>query len=461
MIENKWSSQCMSRHLFIISVIGILAMLLIVGIYYTSPILIFGVIIFLFVTLCLLKRPVIGIYFALVYISLFHFVTTNILFPEYPIVSGFKDFIILMVFGLWFVRRIVDQKLTYRKGDMMLPLYLFIFYSVISLIHTPDFVSGLDEIRTMFIFMLLSIVIGDTVRTTEELKFLMKVFLFTGILVSLIGILQKYFFPQMALAGIYESGHSIAYAQVTSTFGHVSNLSPYLVILLIFISTRILFSRHQSNFIHYSTLFLVLIALIFTYSRKAWLIASVLLPLIFIKKDKRYILLFVIVGTILPFIIDQVIYERILSIFSLDHPSNAARLEELDAFAMMIEHNWLIGLGAGAIVPFGQGESYSEFYTHNNLLKIMANYGIIGLFLYLCFIVTIIYKGYQLYVQLTDFYLKSVILGVTLSMLALFSLSPFALVFEIFPVNFYFWFIFGCMLSIKNIAMKDRQVSLE
>jgi len=199
----------------------------------------------------------------------------------------------------------------------------------------------------------------------------------------------------------------------------------------------------------------------------SWSITFIILAALFLcmilflfKVRKKYFILigFVILILILVVFNSSIPVQRLLSIFSFSQPSNVARINEIVTVNNLLQGNFwslLFGEGLGAIRPFyGLLSEYNwmNFYTHNYYLKLIVNQGVIGLLFFLSFNLNLVNKA----ISLVD--PKGTSLGLTLACISLLITGLFGLVFENFPLDFYYWLFTG---TLRAIIIIDKQENAE
>ncbi len=173
------------------------------------------------------------------------------------------------------------------------------------------------------------------------------------------------------------------------TFPHANVFGGYMFVCLALLVQKLSRDNVLKNF-HFLIIFLV--GILISFSRSAWLAAGIFTALIFLQQvlkiNFKQILLALVIGIFIlaVFSLDQVILARILN-FSLQ--SWNERLIYSDVARMIIEQNFIFGVGAGNFVATMWSYyplSLSPWLyqpVHSFFLMIGAETGVLGLFWWL------------------------------------------------------------------------------
>jgi O-antigen ligase len=415
----------------------------------------------LFSLLAFLGRKNLLFYIILVLMPLW-VIISNSMGHQYEQVASLGKAVLIILLTVSLVVESLLAKRTmfkYIKNDGV--MILWIIYCIFLLAYKPTYVGLIDFISTFEFAPLYILVFLMTKVNKEKIEKTIMVIIWTGVIISIIGIIQHYFFKSTTLLGIYESGYDINYRQITSLFGHSSNLAPFLVMICLLCISRIMKGRSiKSTLLELLGFTVGIIALYYTFSRRSWVALIICMILFLFKVRKKYFILigFVILILILVVFNSSIPVQRLLSIFSFSQPSNVARINEIVTVNNLLQGNFwslLFGEGLGAIRPFyGLLSEYNwmNFYTHNYYLKLIVNQGVIGLLFFLSFNLNLVNKA----ISLVD--PKGTSLGLTLACISLLITGLFGLVFENFPLDFYYWLFTG---TLRAIIIIDKQENAE
>jgi O-antigen ligase len=177
--------------------------------------------------------------------------------------------------------------------------------------------------------------------------------------------------------------------------GHYMTYSGLLMLVTCAAVSRVMFAQHHRAWAALVLPALVL-ALLFTFTRSAWVGACVGVGLLFLLRDFRLLaLLPVALGAFLAFAPAE-LTARLYSTFSLTDPSNVDRVAMMKSGVRIIKDDPLTGVGPNMII-----EVYPHYrdktavnqlnpHLHNVPLQIAAERGLPALIVWLWFIATLV-----------------------------------------------------------------------
>lgn len=269
---------------------------------------------------------------------------------------------------------------------LLILLTILFFSSVLSFAA----VKSLTVWAMYFVFIMFFIVFINTVETKAQLYGLIKVFILSGALVALYGVMQYVFGWTTTNAWIDEEMFENETMRVYSTLGNPNVLGEFLLLVLPFAAVQ--FIRNKANTLAkygYLAIFgLLALCLIFTQSRGCWL-GFILSVAVFITFwEGRLWGLIPIVLCIIPFIIPQTIADRLMSIGDMEDSSTSYRVFIWMGTLGMLKHYWLggIGMGEGAfaeVYPFFSYNAIIAPHSHNTFLQLTVEAGVCALIVFL------------------------------------------------------------------------------
>lgn len=202
--------------------------------------------------------------------------------------------------------------------------------------------------------------------------------------------------------------------------------------------------------------FLMLSALLFTYSRGAWLAFAGAVALISTLLNRK-LFIGLLVITLLTALFVPPVTSRITNLFSdeyIEKSSKDGRIGRwLGAYDMMRSHpSYGLGLGhyGGAV-----GErNFGTIYVDSYYFKTLAEMGLVGLGILLWLMGTIVRNAYQIWREQKGekFYMYA---GLLTGILAVVLHNAVENIFEVPFMNTFFWLIVGMMLSFPYLR-KDN-----
>lgn len=203
----------------------------------------------------------------------------------------------------------------------------------------------------------------------------------------------------VALAGIFEGGvmnsawldsemFSDIGERVTSFLGNPNMLGAYLVIVFPFAMAQMLLEQKGFNrFIYFVCSASLLVCIILTYSRGAWLGAIVALAIFLLTSNFRNIWMLLLGAASIPvwiYLLPQSILNRFNSIFAMSDSSTVYRFNTWKGVWSMISDNIWTGIGYGEsafkqVYPqYAVSGTETVMHSHNIFLQVLVEMGIIG-----------------------------------------------------------------------------------
>jgi len=177
--------------------------------------------------------------------------------------------------------------------------------------------------------------------------------------------------------------------------GHYMTYSGLLMLVSCAAVSRVMFAKHHRAWAALVLPALVL-ALLFTFTRSAWVGACVGIGLLFLLRDFRLLgLLPVVFGLFLAFAPSN-LTARLYSTFSLTDPSNMDRVAMMKSGFHIIKDDPLTGVGPDMIIQVYPGyrdkDAVNQLnpHLHNVPLQIAAERGLPALAVWIWFIVTLV-----------------------------------------------------------------------
>ncbi len=239
----------------------------------------------------------------------------------------------------------------------------------------------------------------NLIRSTKWVGRCYLAVLSSAVLVALYGVYQNFFTTADTTWQDTQMFSDIA-GRVVSTLENPNVLAEYLIMILPLAVAGFFTAKSVSARLLYLFAGGILGAcLIFTWSRGAWLgilLAMVLFMLIYSKKTLVVGFFGILAIPFLPFVLPQSILNRFMSIGNLGDTSTSYRVHIWEGTVSMLRDHFLGGIGIG-------GEVFSMVYpkyalsgienaphSHNLYLQILVETGILGLILFLVFLIVFV-----------------------------------------------------------------------
>jgi putative inorganic carbon (HCO3(-)) transporter len=284
----------------------------------------------------------------------------------------------------WIVSLFFSPRRPLIVSPLFWPMAAYLGWQLVSVLLSPDPLTGLRAVRAEWIILLFFLVINfvDQERWAHRL---VDVLVLTAALVGLYAIWQHWAGwdlyrqrPLRATGGVFEA---------TGLFGHHLTFGGYVMMVLMLSGSLCLFGTRGFRRIIYGVSSLVLIlSLLFSYARSAWLgfLAGVLaITLVRNRKALTFVLVgiaivILAVALFLPSAREQAGEAAAL----FQNPMvNSSRLQMWSAALRLIRDHPFLGAGVGQaarLLPnYGCDLGYA--HVHNDLLNAAANSGLLGL----------------------------------------------------------------------------------
>jgi O-antigen ligase len=366
----------------------------------------------------------------------------------------------------WFLRALANKSSADRRPlHFNLPLLFYLAISVISMIIAQDPFLASFEVFLLLEACLVYFYVANTVRTREDVLFVVFMLLGGCVLESLIIILMQFTvtpstawdFPIHIFA---EFAGSSGLMRIGGTIGVPNVAGAYLSVVLAS-AVGLLFTNIGRTYRWLAMLVLGFggVALIFTFSRGGW-IALVLATLIicFSVWSRRGLslkvpIIVLVIGTLLYLPFQGLISQRL---FGDDKGSAQVRIPLMKVAYRMIEDNPVLGVGANNFT-LAMGSYLTpefrhgwQFAVHNKYLLVLAETGIGGLLAYLAFLLGTMRTGWRCW-KLQDPLLSALALGFVAG-IAGHMVHLTVDLFNVRPVQQLVWLVAGLLTAIYGMS---------
>ena len=356
---------------------------------------------------------------------------------------------------------------------VIVPLVLFLSLIGISTLYAPEKSAA---VFSFFRILFLSLIIFVTVVLVQSKKIVTLVLIsFIGCAVVTAGagtyqaITAQYFLPAQFMREI-----GMGFTRATATFTNPNAFATFLMAAAV-ISFALLINLKLSwpTKIMLIVAFLgLLIGLVASFSRANWLATAIGLFLVALLSKKikalfpllAIILCIVLIAGLFSSNFRDLVLGRFISIFvifsefkSAARVSSTARIYLVEAALSMFWDHPLLGVGARGFPelfdkyrPVGYPIWCPVRESHTYLATVLAEFGIVGFFLFLWFIVTVIKEGLAGVRSIGDHYLKIAEIG----FVAVFIAYQVNMLFTAYIHDNFFWLLTGMLFATKEIGQR-------
>ncbi len=297
------------------------------------------------------------------------------------------SFVCLFIF---LVHAISNNEFTFKKSSFNVVVVFFVISLVWGCINSFDFMSSVKQVMVHFSFIIFYFILTNVIRTKKQWLALIKVFMLSAFLVGLYGIAQNFLGVSSTESWIDEEMFSDIKLRVYSFFNNPNVLGEFLV-LTIPVALALMWNKvKEGHKVIYAVLLLsLMMCMIFTWSRGAWLGMLISTALFLAISDKRWIFVGVLAIFLIPVLLhfsgNTAIIERFLSIGNTADTSTAYRVSIWRSAIDIIKDFWVCGIGIGSDAFTTVYPSYSlagakfALHSHNLYLQFWVETGIIGI----------------------------------------------------------------------------------
>lgn len=313
--------------------------------------------------------------------------------------SGFfggiwDELLLILLIALWVVKWIFYRSEEgFKMTPLDLPVFIFITAMVFVLIvNSPDFSISLEGFRAAVQYILWYFVVIQLLRTEKGARNLCVLFVLVTFVLALHGIYQYIIGVEMP-AGWVDSKEAGVRTRVYSILGS-PNVFGSLMTLAAPIAISFVFSmkKFKSRLFFAFVSCAMLLSLLFTFSRGAWIgFMAAVFVYVFIK-DKRFFIP-IVVGVVLIIAFVPSVANRITYMLSPEYIESSLRggrlVRWLTGFEIL-QSNPFVGVGHGhfgGAVAMNHNMSYivgisvvKTFYMDNYFLKTAVETGLLGFF---------------------------------------------------------------------------------
>ena len=305
-------------------------------------------------------------------------------------------FVWVLLFGFYFIRESKSLHILFRDCVFIL-FVVWIVIGVLSFIVRGN--AETNFIKTLMELMNLLFVYGIVVIDTKECSYIRILYLLVcssivPILIALYGLIAYLpSFDDLLVRGVRSA----------STFNN-KNAFSYFLCLVIYAITVLLMEnkKSQKHLLLLVYLIIVIITFFTTGSRGALIGATLAFSIVFFRKSiwllGAVIVLFFILVSNIP------AYQAILNITKFE-PSEVGgdtftwRLFVWFTVITNIGDYWPLGIGIGTVLNHMIDQFNIPYDTHNDYLRLLIEYGLIGLFVYLSAIFILLSRALKVSIQ--------------------------------------------------------------
>ena len=325
----------------------------------------------------------------------------------------------------------------------------FILFSGISIIYSIDIGATFEEtVRIISIFA--TFVLGHMfcVAIPGARKTIISTILFASILPITFALFQL-------VTNTGFSDNTGTDGRLFGTFKHPNSFASFLIIIISLLTYRVFSSFEEPADRRSKTLFLTLTIglLILTFSRGGWFALIIFFGIFTLLRAPKVLFISIAIGIIL-FFVSPAIHDRIEDVYNPPADSSVRwRFQQWKNAISAWQLSPIYGYGAGteiAIFEREQGFYAGNPYTHNDMIKVLQETGIVGLALFLILILTTLTRLIITHHKLPMGNDRLFVLVVILLFIAEFSFGMSSNIWRSTAIQWLIWLMIACALSYRT-----------
>jgi putative inorganic carbon (hco3(-)) transporter len=402
-----------------------------------------------------------------------------------PIINTTLEILSILIIFVWLFNKLKNRQFKIKSTPLDILILIFVIWHFVSMFMSVE--NPIWALKYIFKLMggiILFYLIVDTIKTKEQIKNIIFAMLFSGIIVSVIGIFERIaphvmkkvlfvFCPEQFLL---PEGLTL---RIKSTFGYPNILAQYLEMVILVFSGIYIATRKKILLV---ILFILTEALILTYSRGGLIglfsgLIFILIICYFNTNMRRYFKsVLTIVGVVITLFIGTTVFDKIFTThlfntFDSKYVSNVERIYLWQSAVKMIKDHPVFGVGPDNYrwvyaakynehSPFSTmrrtGGGMPNAHSNNFYLETASNLGIVGLGVLLWLIfrikrsVSLVFKNYD------DEYILPIFLGITGAIVAFFAHGLVDDFWQFQSMILMFWMILGLLISSMELLKNEN-----
>lgn len=430
--------------------------------------------------LCYWFRPIyyVLLFLILVLVSLimvFPEVGILFMFASIPIVDLFRAPSVCMAFlvfvtGISYLIKLAGGKRIFKLRSLDFFVLLFALFMLLSGVIGAGDVNGLLEALLYCSVFLAYFLTVNLIRSSDWVKRCIFSFAFSGILSAFLGVLQI-FIGGFEGGWVDQAAFSYISVRITSTFDNPNVFASYLVLLIPYVFNEFMCSEKLGEKIaRFGILVMLILCTVETWSRGAWvslIVALVAYLLMSSKKTVPYVALGGIGLTAsVPFIAPNV-YDRLLSIGDRGDTSIGYRVSIWKSVSRMISENWLTGIGYGQAafsslyLPFAYSGALAAKHAHSLYLQILVEMGVVGLVLFVMFILLFVQNVFEYLYRVNDANKKGRVIAGISAILGILVMGLADHIWYNSRIFLAFWLVISVTVAQTRIGLGEREKTAE
>ena len=381
--------------------------------------------------------------------------------------AGSWDELAFLAIGFILLARIAVYHLSPRFGAVFPVFLLYLAIMVgLFLFNSPDDPAGVEGLRVMVQYVLWMFIGMNLLFSWRELEWMADFFVAVCTVVALYGMYQYFTGLEIPLTWIDSKVETTLKTRVYSIIGS-PNILGSLMVLSIPVALA-LFKTCEAKIKKYyylGAMSVMLLCLVFTFSRGAWLGFMLAALLCGLWLDRRILVAMILLVVLSPILMPSV-YDRMAYMMSSDYQASSARGGRISRWTLALaawEKQPVIGVGLGRFGGAVAARYYPEdsFYVDSWYLKVGTESGWVGLGatgLFILFVLGAARRGIN---QARAPSLKMLGSGLLAGMVGVLLHNLVENVFEVPMMATYFWLFAGFTIALPWLNGQEEEATDE
>lgn len=345
--------------------------------------------------------------------------------------------------------------------------YFVVLFGIVLLYSSITSYTPKNSLMSLSIFaacILFYFILVNTIKTRQQLYGLLALLVLSTTVTSLYGLYQLKTVGATSEAWVDTTLFEDIKARVGSTFENPNVLGEYLVIIIP-VAIAMLWGQRSwiSRLLTIGLAGIMLVCLVYTYSRGAYIGLILAFALFAVLRDRRFIVLGIIGLLLLPFILPPSVINRFTSIGNLSDTSSSYRISVWLGSLKLVGDYWPSGIGLGLepfklIYPkYSLNAAYAH-HSHNIYIQLLIEMGIVGFLAFLA-MVAVYYKTLIAgFFKTRDKFISTFMIAAASGMAGFLAQGMVENIWYNNRVLLTFWVMLALGMAAKGIISKDNEV---
>ncbi len=375
---------------------------------------------------------------------------------RYMLLASYWDELLLILLVLaWPAQMALRGRLTYRLTPMDMPIMLFLAVAVfLFLVRSPQTGIAVEGLRVYLQYALWFFVASNLLLNKRQARFLVNLLVALGTLIALHGVYQFIIGVEIPSTWL-DAAEGGVRTRVFSILHSPNVLGSFLVLLIpLTVSQLLSAGTRLQRYYYIACLAPMVLSLIFTYSRGAWLAMAGAFVIYGLIYNWRILLALgaavYAAPKLIPGISSRIGY--MLSPAYLLSSARAGRVARWNKAIEKLQNEPLFGEGFGR---YGGAVAAryipSSNYVDNFYLKTATESGLIGVAAFVWLLISGARCVLNSYRRLTDPYLKGLAGGLFAGLMGILLHNGVENIFEVPTMAVYFWLLLGVAAALPHL----------